>query len=208
MELTIAVLASLISVVNPLGAVPVFLAMTPQQSSRERNHIAFHTSVYFILILLSFFMGGAYILSFFGISVNAIRIAGGLIILSSGFSLLNGHFAESRSINSKVQKEALTKPDISFSPLAMPLLSGPGSISLLISLWAEYPDSGNRLLIAFVVVATGLLVYLILRISPMLNRAFGVSGLKAISRIMGFIVMSIGIQYIISGIVNLVGNLA
>ncbi|MFK8101082.1 MAG: MarC family protein [Saprospiraceae bacterium] len=204
MELFVAVLASLFSVVNPLGAVPVFLAMTPDYDKAERSRTAFQTSLYVIVILISFFLGGAYILSFFGISLNAMRIAGGMVILSSGYALLNGKFAESRAINKQVKAEALVKEDISFAPMAMPMLSGPGSISLLISLNAANPAWQDQLLITGVIIVTGIIIYFILNLSPLLFRVLGVAGLKAISRIMGFIVMAIGIQYTITGVVALV----
>ncbi len=208
MELFVSVLAALFSVVNPMGAVPVFLAMTPEHTKKERQKTALHTSIYFILILLSFFMAGTYILDFFGISLNAMRIAGGMVILSSGYSLLNGKFAESRTINQKVRDEALEKEDISFAPMAMPMLSGPGSISLLISLYAEHNNWESRAIIAGVVVATGLIIYSILRSSPYLFKLMGVAGIKALSRVMGFLVMAIGVQYIIAGIVALVQSVA
>lgn len=206
-ELFVAVLVSLFSVVNPIGAVPVFLALTPHYTREERVRTARNTSLYFVLILLSFFLAGSLILGFFGISLNAMRIAGGMVILSSGFALLSGKFAESRAMSKKVKDEALTKEDISFSPMAMPMLSGPGSISLLISLFAENPDWGSRSLIAGVIVVLGLLVFLILRSSPYLFKLLGEAGLKALSRIMGFLVMAIGVQYIIGGIVELVRSL-
>ena len=206
-ELFIASIAALFSVVNPLGAVPVFLAMTPHYTKLERHRTARATSIYFVLILLAFFFGGVWILGFFGISLNAMRIAGGIVILNSGYSLLAGKFAESRAINKKVKEEALEKEDISFSPMAMPMLSGPGSISLLISQYSENPDWSNRFVIAGAVLGIGLIVYLILRSAPYLFRLLGVAGLKALSRIMGFIVMAIGIQYMIYGVVYLVDSL-
>lgn len=197
-------LASLISVVNPLGAIPVFLALTPSYTHSERIKTAFHTSIYFFLILTSFFFAGTYILSFFGISINGIRIAGGLIILNSGYALLNGKFSQSRAINHKVKQEALQKEDISFTPLAMPLLSGPGSISLLITMYEDYGSWSERFMITGVILATAMIIYLILRTSPLLFRVLGFGGLKAISRIMGFLVMAIGVEFIISGIIQLV----
>jgi multiple antibiotic resistance protein len=203
-ELYIAVLASLFSLVNPLGAVPLFLAMTPQHTQQERKKIAINTSIYFSLILLAFFFAGTLILGFFGISLNAMRIAGGLVILSSGYSLLGGNFAESRAISKSVKEEALVKEDISFSPMAMPMLSGPGSISLLIGMFAQYPELPEKLIIALVIISMGLIVYFILRSAPFLQKVMGVAGLKALSRIMGFIVMAIGIQYIIGGGIELI----
>jgi len=208
LELMVAVFGSLFSVVNPFGAVPVFLAMTPHYTQMERNRTARNTALYFVLILLAFYLGGSWILGFFGISLNAMRIAGGLIILNSGYALLNGKFAESRAINNKVTEEALSKDDISFSPMAMPLLSGPGSISLLIGLYAEHTATTDRLLIAGVVLLVGFSVFMILRSSPYLFRLMGEAGIKALSRIMGFLVMAIGIQYVISGIVHLVQHFA
>jgi len=194
--------------VNPLGAVPVYLAMTPGYTSKERKRTSFFTSLYFVILLLSFFILGSYILSFFGISINAMRIAGGLVILNSGYTLLSGEMGKKRGIDESVQAEAIEKEDISFTPLAMPLLSGPGSISLLISLNAEYVDLQNRLLIASVVIITGIIVYFVLRLAPFLSHLLGVAGLKAITRIMGFIVMAIAIQYIITGVYNLVSSLS
>lgn len=199
-----ATLGSLFSVVNPLGAIPVFVAMTSAYTRPERARLARTTSLYFVLILLAFFLAGSLILQFFGLSLNALRIAGGLIILHSGYSLLNGQFAERRAISQEVEEEAQHKQDISFTPLAMPLLSGPGSISLLIGLFAEHTDWQVRGLIAGAILLMGVIVFLILRSAPYLSRVLGVAGLSALSRIMGFLVMSIGIQYIITGVVSLV----
>lgn len=203
-NLFIAVFGSLFSVVNPMGAVPVFLAMTPNYTTKERNKTARNTSIYFVLILTAFFLAGSSILSFFGVSLDALRIAGGLMILSSGYALSAGKFSENRAVTDDVQEEALHKEDISFAPMAMPLLSGPGSISLLISMFAEHTDLPSRAVIASVIAFTGLSVYLILRVSPQLFKYFGVAGIKAISRIMGFIVMALGVQYIITGVTSLV----
>lgn len=204
LALFFSTLASLFTVVNPMGAVPVFLAMTSDYTPTERTKVARSSSLYFFAILLAFFLAGNVILNFFGISINALRIAGGLIILHSGYGLLNGTFAKSRAINEEVRHEAHEKEDISFTPLAMPMLSGPGSISLLIGLFAESTDWLRRGTIIGVVLVMGIIVFLILRSAPYLFKLLGVSGLKALSRIMGFLVMSIGIQYMIMGLVSLV----
>lgn len=204
MALGMAVFAALFSVVNPLGAVPVFLALTPQNTKDERRQIARHTSLFVALILISFFLAGSLILSFFGISLDAMRIAGGFVILLSGFTLLNGKFSEGRAINDQVVEEALEKEDISFAPMAMPMLAGPGSISLLIGLYAEHPAWAEKGLIIGIIILTALACYAILLLAPRLFKVLGVAGLKAISRIMGFLVMAIGVQYITVGIVSLV----
>lgn len=204
--LAITILASLFSVVNPLGAIPVFLTLTGDDTRAERNHTSLMTSMYFIIILMSFFWAGTYILSFFGVSIFALRIAGGIVIMMSGFALLNGNTTKKR-IGEKVRREAMDKEDISFTPMAMPMLSGPGSISLLIGYFTEYGSMSERLVIAGVIVFTGILIYFILRSSPLLFKILGESGLKAVARIMGFIVLAIGVEYIISGVLGLVNNL-
>ncbi|HPH21583.1 MAG: NAAT family transporter [Haliscomenobacter sp.] len=206
-ELFFAVLGALFSVVNPLGAVPVFLAMTPDYTVPERNSTARSTGVYFTLILLGFFFAGTQILEFFGIHISAMRIAGGVMILSSGYGLISGKFAENRAINKEVEEEALQKQDISFAPLAMPLLSGPGSISYLITQYNENPSWEAHLVVAAVIVLLGFLVYLILRSARYLYTILGEAGLKALSRVMGFIVMSLGVQYMIAGVIQLIGEM-
>lgn len=199
----LSVFASLFSVVNPLGAMPVFLSMTNSYSRKETKQIAFRTSLFFVLILLIFFFTGTAIIQFFGISIESMRIAGGIIIFTSGYSLLAGDFAKSRSINKQVKDEARSKNDISLTPLAIPLLAGPGSISLLISLYASVEATFEYLVIPGTVALVGLITYIILMVSPKLFKFIGVAGLNSISRIIGFIVMSIGVQYIIGGIAGL-----
>jgi multiple antibiotic resistance protein len=207
MDLFVNSLIAITSIVNPLGAVPLFLALTPTYNQKERDRTSLYTSIYSVLILVGFFIAGSTILSFFGISLQAVRIAGGIIILNSGFSLLNGSFEQSRAVNDKVKEEALLRADISFTPMAMPMLAGPGSISFLISAFAEHESWISRGWIGLAIVVTGVIIYLILRSSAYLNRILGETGLKVISRIMGFLVMAIGTQYIIAGIYQLVNDL-
>ena len=202
----IAVLTRLFSIVNPVGAVPLYLTLSSEHTDKERNRISLNASIYTVGIMLAFFWGGAFILSFFGLSVYALRIAGGLVILKSGYDLLNDKFNESRAMNDAVQKEAMEKPDISFSPMAMPMLSGPGTISLLVSFFSEYQNFNERLTITLAIIANGVLVYFILRSAKYFYRILGVTGLKAGSRVMSFITMAIGVQFIIGGIVALVKN--
>lgn len=136
-DVFLTTLVALFSVVNPLGALPVYLAMTPEYTLAERLRTAKNTSIYFTLILLVFFFAGTLILEFFGIEINALRIAGGLVILNSGYALLSGKMTK-LVVSPEVEEEARQKQDISFSPMAMPLLSGPGSISLLIALFDKH----------------------------------------------------------------------
>ncbi|MEX0813076.1 MAG: MarC family NAAT transporter [Chitinophagales bacterium] len=197
-------LASLFSVVNPIGAMPIFLSMTAQDSAEERNRIARNASVYLCIILIVSFIIGTYILTFFGISIDALRIAGGIIIMLSGFDLLRGNHARGRNIDKKVKTEAVKKDDISLTPLAIPLLAGPGSISLLIGMFKDFLDFEHYIIVHLVIITTGILTFIILRFSTKLVSKLGEAGMSSLSRIIGFIVMTVGVQFIINGVSSIV----
>lgn len=207
MDFFFATLFSLFSIVDPPGVIPVYISMTGDRPVAERNKIALYTSLYFLLILVSFFLAGTYILSFFGLTVHALRIAGGMVLLSSGFGLMNGNFAQRRGFDKEAEKQSLQRTDIAFSPLAMPLLSGPGSISYLITLFNQNTGLKERMWIMAAIVANGILVWACLRVAPFLFRRFGTGGLNAVARIMGFIVIAIGVQFIVDGVVHLVAEM-
>lgn len=208
MDLFIYLFIALFSVLNPIGTVPIFVGLTQGDSKQECSRISLWTSVNVFLILIISFFIGKYVLSFFGISIDSLRIAGGLIIVSSGFSLLSGKFNKKRGINKKIENDAQKRNDIALTPLAMPMLAGPGSISLLIAFYQEH-NATNELIIATIAILTiAFTIFIILRSAHYLAQMLGASGIVAISRIVGFIVVAIGIQYIVSALINIIkGNL-
>lgn len=193
---------SLLSLINPLGAIPVFLSLTANHDKVWIKSQILKTSFNVLLICLISFLIGNYTLHFFGISIDALKIAGGIIIARSGFQLLNAK--HKKDIGKKIQQESLSKEDISFTPLAMPLLSGPGSISFLISQSIQINElSSNTFLIIIAILLVTASIYLVFSLAPSILKYMGQAGLKAMSKIMGFIVLSIGIQLIISSVLNL-----
>ncbi|WP_347052950.1 MarC family NAAT transporter [Flavobacterium olei] len=208
MELFIYLFAALFSVLNPIGTVPIFVGLTQHDSKKERSRISLWTAInVFIILLVSYFIG-QYVLSFFGISIDALRIAGGIVIVNSGFSLLSGKFNKKRGINKKIENEAQQRNDIALTPLAIPMLAGPGSMSLLIAFYQEHHQLNEIIISSLAILAIAVAIFLILKSAHYLARILGASGIVAISRIVGFIVISIGIQYIVSSIVNIAkGNL-
>jgi MarC family membrane protein len=208
MDLFIYLFVALFSVLNPIGTVPIFVGLTQGDSKQECSRISLWTSINVFLILIISFFIGKYVLSFFGISIDSLRIAGGLIIVSSGFSLLSGKFNKKRGINKKIETDAQKRNDIALTPLAIPMLAGPGSISLLIAFYQEH-NSTNELIIASLAIFTiAIAIFIILRSAHYLAQILGASGIVAISRIVGFIVIAIGIQYIVSALINIIkGNL-
>jgi len=208
MDLFIYLFAALFSVLNPIGTVPIFVGLTQHDSQKERSRISLWTAINVGIILLVSFFIGQYVLTFFGISIDALRIAGGIVIVNSGFSLLSGKFNKKRGINKKIENEAQQRNDIALTPLAIPMLAGPGSISLLIAFYQEHHGMEEIIISSLAILAIAVAIFVILKSAHYLARILGASGIVAISRIVGFIVISIGIQYIVSSIVNIVkGNL-
>jgi MarC family membrane protein len=208
MDLFIYLFAALFSVINPIGTVPIFVGLTSNDSQKECSRISLWTAINVFLILIISFFIGKYALAFFGISIDSLRIAGGLIIVSSGFSLLSGKFNKKRGINKKIEHEAQKRNDIALTPLAMPMLAGPGSISLLIAFYQEHHETNELIIASFAILAIAIVIFIILRSANYLAQLLGASGIVAISRIVGFIVIAIGIQYIVGALINIIkGNL-
>lgn len=201
MELFIYVFAALFSVMNPLGTVPIFVGLTQNDSAVERSTTALLAAVNVFVILLISFFSGKYVLHFFGISIDSLRIAGGLIIVTSGFALLTGSFSKHKGMDKKrVKDDVYQKESVSLTPLAIPMLAGPGSISLLIGLYEEYTFTSEKTVAVLAILGVCLITFLILKGSHFIVKLLGASGLNAISRIIGFIVIAIGIEYISSSI--------
>jgi multiple antibiotic resistance protein len=127
-----------------------------------------------------------------------------MIIVTSGFALLTGTFSKHKGMkNTHVQIDLDKREKFSLTPLAIPMLAGPGSISLLITFNQEYQKWNEMLLIVLAVLAVGLATYFILRSSHFISRFLGASGINAISRIVGFIVISIGVEYISTAVISI-----
>lgn len=201
MEIYTLSFAALFSVINPLGTVPIFVGLTPNNTAKEKSIISFFTALYVLLILLLSFYLGKYILSFFGISLNALKIAGGLIIASSGFALLTGSFTEHKGMKKREKDDAFNRSEIALTPLAIPMLAGPGTISLLISYQQSYDFGFEQLMILLAILTVSVSIYLILKSAHFIVKALGASGINALSRIIGFIVIAIGVEYIIGAAV-------
>ena len=133
MEILLATFTTLFSIVNPFGAMPVFLTLTADDRASERARTALRACIYMVAILSVAFFGGQYILNFFGINIQHLRIAGGILLMRSAFELLTPGGNRDR-VGPDALEESKQKDDISFTPLAMPMLSGPGSMAICIGL--------------------------------------------------------------------------
>ena len=204
MDLFLYLFAALFSVLNPLGTVPIFVGLTQDYNKSERSRVSLWAAInVFIILVISFFVG-EYVLTFFGISIDALRIAGGIVIATSGFSLLTGEFNKKRGVNKKVANDASNRNDIALTPLAIPMLAGPGSISLLIAFYHEHHTTPEIIIGISAIFVVAIAIFIMLRSAHHLADMLGASGIVAISRVVGFIVIAIGIQYIISSVLAII----
>lgn len=205
-SLTFGYFIAIFAIMNPIMAVPVFLVLTENNTEAHRRKMANKASMFSFFILIAFLYGGTYIINFFGLSLEGIRIAGGLMIISWAFSLLNPDTG-GRKLSQEDEDEARDKADISFSPMAMPLLSGPGSIAVVIGFASQDLSVTNYVMVTIAIFFCSLGAFLALRVAPQIIRFLGKSGMAGFARMMGFIALAIGVQFIINGVTPiLAGN--
>lgn len=197
--LLLASFSSLFSVANPTAVMPLFLSLTHDYSENERKSTARWTCIYMFMILATFLFAGTAILGFFGISLSGIRIAGGLIIMRAAFSMLNPD-KSGKKLTDEDKEEAMQKDDITFSPLAMPMLSGPGSIAVVIGFASQATGLTDYFIHSISITLVVFIAYVVLRLSPVIMQYMGTSGMNVMTRMMGFIALAISVQFILSGV--------
>lgn len=194
-------IATLFPIMNPFSTAPLFMSLTAGLDARTRNRTALSACLYAFAILVVFLLLGAAIIDFFGISVPGIRVAGGLIISVLGFRML----FPTAPANHPPASSA-PELEIAFTPLAMPSLAGPGSISVVVTAASQIRSNHPEqyvLIYAGVILgmaATLLTAFFILRAASSMARTLGPSGLDALTRIFGFILIAIGMQFLLVGI--------
>lgn len=200
-ELILGTIIALLPVINPLASAPTFLAIT-EGDSRERRHRQLRMAcVYMVAILVSFLIGGTFIMNFFGISIPGLRIAGGLLVAAIGSRMLLGPGPE-RPPDDAEHAEARAKRDVSFSPLAMPMLSGPGSIAVTIGFTSLASHWHDYVAIILGIVIVAFIAYVTLGLSERVVGVIGANGMNALSKVMGFLILCIGIQFVVNGVVG------
>jgi len=191
-------LLALFPIVNPFGAVPLFFSLTANMTTAERRNIAVRTAAYVITILVVFLFFGRFVLIFFGISLPVLRIAGGLIVANTAWGMVTGN----ARMTAAETDEAATKADISLTPMAMPMLSGPGSIGVVMGLAADANSLFSYLGMVLGIIALGLVVYLFLGLGGPLVKRLGPGAAGAINRIFGFLLLAIAVQLVWDGVAD------
>ncbi|OIN01082.1 antibiotic resistance protein [Polynucleobacter sp. QLW-P1DATA-2] len=204
----IAVFAALFPVINPLGDGPIFLNMVQGCSEGVRKKLARSVAINCFLMLLGSMLIGPQLLLFFGISLPALKLAGGAVVIAMGWNLLNQQGSSDHNTNSSSQITDATAGTSAFFPLTMPLTVGPGSIATAISLVAaEQDDRGFHILTELpavigattALVALSLVIYLVYRESSGIQRLLGANGTNVLMRLFAFILLAIGVQIFLGG---------
>jgi multiple antibiotic resistance protein len=206
LALVAGTVGALLPIANPFSAAPIFAAMTRGEKVDSRDRQARLAAVYMACILLLALVAGALILEFFGISLQALRVAGGLIIARIGFSMLNPE--PERPLPRRDQDESADKDAIAFTPIAMPLLSGPGSIAVTISMATSAHSPLDYVPVGIGIVIVAAVSWLVLRYAARIVDAMGRTGVNALTRLMGLVLVCIGVQFLVTGLVDLVTSQA
>ncbi|ASJ05184.1 MULTISPECIES: neutral amino acid NAAT transporter SnatA [Thermococcus] len=193
----------LFAITNPVGAVPVFLGVTHDLSREERHEIATKTALTVLLTLVTFALVGEWIFRFFGSSVDAFAIAGGILLFKMAMDMLSGRLSTvkiSKEETEEFSEEVVTLEEVAIIPLAIPLISGPGAITTVMIYMAKSGTIPEKAVVIASIGAIAATVWLVLCSSNRIQERLGRVGIKVMTRMMGLILTSMAVQMIINGI--------
>lgn len=200
-ELVLGTVVALLPLINPLATAPTFLAITAGDSHARRMQQLRMACLYTVIILVSFLVGGTFIMRFFGLSIPGLRIAGGLLVAGIGYRMLMG--SPQVADDEQAHEAARAKGDVSFSPLAMPMMSGPGSIAVTVGFTSLATGVLDYVAIILGIIFVAVITYVTLRLSDRVVRVIGINGMNVLSKMMGFLILCIGIQFVVNGVLGI-----
>ena len=193
----------LFAITNPVGAVPVFLSVTHDLSRKERLEIATKTAITVALTLITFALIGQWIFKFFGSSIDAFAIAGGILLFKMAMEMLSGKLSSvkiSREETEEFSDEVVTLEEVAIIPLAIPLISGPGAITTVMIYMAKSDSIPEKAVVLVSIAAIAITVWFVLCSANRVKAKLGRVGIKVMTRMMGLILTSMAVQMIINGI--------
>lgn len=191
------VFTSFFTMINPLGIIPVFISLTRDISTKEAQKIAFKAVLTAFITLILFALAGKFIFSFFGISVNSLRVVGGLIFLMVGYDMLQARFIRTKSESETIEEYS---SDIAITPLAIPIICGPGALTVAIVLYNDAPMIEQKFVLFSIILVILAIVFFALIGGKKIIEFIGPNGNKVLMRIMGLIVMVIAIEFLFGGL--------
>ena len=189
---------SFFTLINPIGTMPVFMTMTSELDTEHRNATARKATIAAFITIVAFAFSGQLLFNFFGISVNSFRLVGGVIFFLMGMDMLQARLA-SVKVKTKTEKKNYVE-DISITPLAIPMISGPGSITNAIIMMEDAETIEQKAVLIIGIFLVLLLTYIILLSSSKILKLLGNTGKNVLMRLMGLIVMVIAVEFFFSGL--------
>ena len=194
--------SSLFTLINPIGITPILLSMTEDESDSEYQVIIKKGIITAYIILTIFAIMGDLIFKFYGITIYAFMIAGGILFLRNSFDMIDSKISRESSTPLET-KEAIQKEDISITPIGIPLIAGPGAITSIMILSSQTSSYVDKCIVHINILITLIITYIILLLGKKISKKIGTTGIRIIQRIMGLILLVISIQFIINAILLL-----
>lgn len=201
LQFSFVALTSVFFLVDPIAAIPTFLAMTAEQDRLPRRHLAKRAAWTCLVVLTGFAAAGKLIFRLFGITLPAFKIAGGVILLLIGLDMLRARRSATKETPSEAE-EGAGKEDVGIIPLGIPMLAGPGAISTVMVLNSGKPDWWFAIPLFLAVVIVSLLSYWILAGGDRVRQYLGETGIRILTRLMGLMLTAIAVQFMLSGLTD------
>ncbi|HCY42455.1 MAG TPA: antibiotic resistance protein MarC [Prolixibacteraceae bacterium] len=188
---------SFFTLINPLSTMPVFMTMTAELSEKERNRTAKKATIVALITIIIFALSGQLLFNFFGISVNSFRVVGGVIFFIMGMDMLQARLGQVKIKDSEVKTYV---NDISVTPLAIPMICGPGAITNSIVLMEDASNLSRKIILFSTILLVMFITYIVFYSSSRIIKMLGQTGINVMMRLMGLIVMVIAVEFFFSGL--------
>ena len=195
---TVLCFGSLFSIVDPFAAVPGFLALAGGESRSSQARTALYASLTCFCVLTVFGLAGTLIFNFFGITIPAFKIAGGILLFAVAMEMTRAKHSETRTTTEE-EHEAESRNEVGIIPLGLPLLSGPGSIATVMVLGAKAKGIAAHAGLHIAIFAVSVITFVTLRSASVVTRVLGKTGINVVGRIMGLILAAVAMQFILDG---------
>lgn len=205
MDFLILSITSLIALINPIGIIPIYLNIIENFNEKDQKEITFKAILIAFIVLIVFAILGTFIFDFFNLTIYGFKIVGGILFFRIGLNMLESKISRTKS-TPKEEEEALNKEDVTYTPLAIPLIAGPGAITSVMLLSQKVSTMPQKVLFILSIIICITITYMILLTSKKLSKKIGTSGIRIIQRIMGIILMVIAIQFIFDGLSLILEN--
>jgi multiple antibiotic resistance protein len=193
-------------VVDPLAVLPIFLAITASDTSAQKRATALRAAITCGITLTVFAAAGSLIFRFFGITLGAFKIAGGVLLFLVALDMMQARPSRTRSTPEE-EKEGVSKADVAIIPLAIPLLSGPGSIATVMVLMSRHKQLIYAIPVFVSIVVTAIITWLMLRGAEWMERRLSKTFMNVVTRVMGLILAAVAVEFVISGIKDVMPTL-